>query len=358
MVSCLKHPFEESIVKKFIVALFAFALLALPVRALDLGDQAPAIEVDSWITGEPANPTAAPNGKTFYLVEVWSTTCPPCVRTIPLLNELQKKYADQGLKIVSFTSDTAEEVKKFLEEHPMEYSSFIDKDGATTVNYMAADNRNTIPHAFLFDRSGVLLWEGNPLDNLESRIKQLLDGTLTKEKAVAVRDARAKLQNAFEAQNVEDMLSSLKELEAIEPDNGQYYQVHYRILTELGVGNEGDVRDLLVAWYKGSHDQPESLAILSVLAMDQGAPAYRNPELALAAAKRAYAIDTESPKLQTGLNLAEAYKAIGRLDRSLEIVKELAKEVPPESMEILSSIQDFYTRLMDLAKNPDAEYKP
>lgn len=343
--------------KKFIVALAALAILALPVRALDLGDQTPAIAVDAWITGTPADPVKT-DGKTFYLVEVWSTTCPPCVRTIPMLNELQKRYADQGLKIVSFTSDPVDEVKKFLEEHPMEYSSFIDKDGATTVNYMAADNRNTIPHAFLFDRSGALVWEGNPLDNLESRIKQVIDGTLTKEKAVTVRDARAKLQTAFEAQKVEDMLAALTELETLEPDNSQYYQVHYRILTELGAGSEDDVRKLLVAWYNGSQDQPESLAVLSVLAMDQGPPAYRNPELALAAAKKAYAIDPTSPKLQTGLNLAEAYKSIGRLDRSLEIVKELAKDIPPENLEVIASIQDFYTRLMDLGKNPDAEFKP
>ncbi len=343
--------------KKTLLAALLFAVLsALPAAALDLGDAAPEIAPDTWVTGEAADP-AKPDGKTIYLVEVWSVTCPPCVRTIPLLGELQKRYADQGLKIVSFTSDDLDDVKKFLADHPMEYSSFVDKDGATTVNYMAADNRNTIPHAFLFDRSGAMVWTGNPLDNLEGRIKQVIAGTLTKDKALAIKEARNTLQAAFASQDVDGMMSSLKDLEAIEPDNGQYYQVHYRILTELGLGDGDDVKELFAAWYKGCQDQPEGLMILSVLALDQGPPAYRNPELALAAAKRAYAIAT-GDKTEAGFNLAETYKSIGRIDLALDVLKELAKDADPDHVETISAIQNYYSRLAELGKHPDAEFKP
>ncbi len=343
--------------KTFLAALLFAVLAALPAAALDFGDPAPEISPDTWVTGEPADPTKA-DGKTIYLVEVWSVTCPPCVRTIPLLGELQKKYADQGLKIVSFTSDTLDEVKEFLKDHPMEYSSFVDKEGATTVKYMAADNRNTIPHAFLFDRSGAMVWTGNPLDNLEGRIKQVIDGTLTKERALAIKEARNNLQAAFTSQDVDGMMKSLKELETIEPDNSQYYQVHYRILTELGLGDAEDIKDLFATWYKGCQDQPEGLMILSVLSLDQGPPAFRNPELALAAAKRAYAVAT-GDKTEAGLNLAETYKSIGRVDKSLELLKELsANDKDEEHAEAIKGIQEFYNRLAELGKNPDAEYKP
>ncbi len=166
-----------------------FCLSLAAANALDLGDPAPAISVDKWITGEPADPTVV-DGKSFYLVEVWSVTCPPCVRSIPLMNEVQKKYAADGLKIVSFTTDAEEDVRPFLADHPMEYSSFLDKEGASIINYMAADNRTTIPHAFLFDREGALVWIGNPLDNLEERVKQVISGVLNKERAEIKRKSQ------------------------------------------------------------------------------------------------------------------------------------------------------------------------
>ena len=343
--------------KTLLLALFLFSL-AVPALALDLGDSAPEISPETWITGEPADPTKT-DDKTFYLVEVWSVTCPPCVRSIPIMNELQKRYADQGFKIVSFTTDTEDEVKEFLDDHPMEYSSFIDKEGETMIRYMAADNRNTIPHAFLFDKSGALVWIGNPLDNLEARVKEVLSGKLNRERAVAVRDAKEGLQVAFESQNIEGMLSSLKELEDLEPDNSQYYQLHYRIMTELGFGDDTDIRDLFAAWYEGSKDQAESLAILSMVAMDQGPASQRNPELALAAAKRSFELDSPAQiKVQAGLNLADVYKAIGRIDLALDTLKETSKIAESDQMGTISDIEDFYLRMKKLGENPDAEYKP
>lgn len=343
--------------RKVLLPLFAALLFTAAASALDLGDKALPISPATWVTGSEADPTKA-DGNTIYLVEVWSTTCPPCVQSIPILNDLQKRYADQGFKIVSFTSDEEEQVRRFLEQHPMEYSSFIDQDGASYINYMAADNRNTIPHAFLFDRDGYLVWIGNPLDSLEAKIKAVIAGELTKDKAMLVQDARSRLQDAVQGQNVAEMLSALNDLHEIEPDNAQYYQVHYQILTGLGIGEPGEVQAVLDAWYKNCGDDPESLAILSMVAMDQGPPSARNPELAMAAAKRAYEMDS-TVKLEAGLNLAEMYKSIGRVDLALELVKTLVQEEASfEHVEMLSAIENFYSRLLDLGKNPDAPYEP
>ncbi|MDR3078165.1 MAG: redoxin family protein [Planctomycetota bacterium] len=331
-------------------ALIALALLlsALSAPALDLGDPAPEISVDSWVTGEPADPTKT-NSKTIYLVEVWSTTCPPCVRTIPLLGELQKRYAEQGLKIISFTDDTREEVEPFLKDHPMEYSSFIDKDGDTMVNYMAADNRNTIPHAFLFDRSGALVWTGNPLDNLEKRVRQVLDGSLNLEKALAQRNAWEDLEDAYRAQDTQGMIDSLTKLERLDPDNYQYYQLHYRLISELGAGGSSDSRELFRLWRDGCRDNPNGLITLAVTALGQGDPALRDPELALEACRRAYELGGET-KLDAGLNLAEIYKEAGRPDLSAALARELAKEAAPDQAEDIGNIGKYYDRLMEMGK--------
>jgi thiol-disulfide isomerase/thioredoxin len=44
-----------------------------------------------------------------YLVYVWFTNCPPCVKTSPILAELHNKYAARGFKVIGANAD------KFLE---------------------------------------------------------------------------------------------------------------------------------------------------------------------------------------------------------------------------------------------------
>ncbi len=39
------------------------------------------------------------------LVNIWGTTCAPCIREMPELEKLQKNYADKGLKVVGIVSD-------------------------------------------------------------------------------------------------------------------------------------------------------------------------------------------------------------------------------------------------------------
>ncbi|MDR1520786.1 MAG: TlpA family protein disulfide reductase [Planctomycetota bacterium] len=344
--------------KKMLLSVLIPALFASYAPALDIGDPAPEISVDRWVSGEPADP-AKIDGKTIYLVEVWSTTCPPCARSIPILASLQARYADAGLKIVSFTSDSPEEVEEYLADHAIGYSSFIDKDGGSMVKYMAADNRDTIPHAFLFDRSGALVWIGNPLDNLESRIRKVIDGSLNRENALALRDALEEAKDglnlAIEGQDVSAILASLRRLEELEPDNPQYYQWHHRLLIQVGIGDAQAMAGLFRDWFAGCRDQPEGLAALALAAIGMGEPQSRDPRLALAAAKRAYAIGG-GLRLETGLNLADIYKDIGRLDLALNLLDELAGET--DGAEALAGVRRFYESLIELGKNPDAEYRP
>ena len=75
---------------------FALALLlAGTARAdneLEVGDQAPAVEVEEWIQGETSVGEGSP-----YIVEFWATWCGPCRKSIPHLNEIYEKYQSRGL---------------------------------------------------------------------------------------------------------------------------------------------------------------------------------------------------------------------------------------------------------------------
>lgn len=39
------------------------------------------------------------------LVNIWATTCPPCIREMPELEQLQNNYKDKGLKVVGLIAD-------------------------------------------------------------------------------------------------------------------------------------------------------------------------------------------------------------------------------------------------------------
>src|SRR5262245_28360101 len=62
------------------------------------------------------------------VVDFWATYCPPCVRQVPQLAELSRKYRDKGLEVIGLTSDDKADQGQVVE--------FLKKAGADyTVGY-------------------------------------------------------------------------------------------------------------------------------------------------------------------------------------------------------------------------------
>lgn len=145
------------------------------VKQLKLGDPAPALQLAEWLQGGPVS-LADGKGSKVYVIEFWATWCPPCRVTIPHLTELYKKYKDQGLEVVAITDEDPEYVKEFLtgQGEKLGYPVAVDRDQLTAIAYMLGVNVNTIPHAFVVDAKGKLVWHGNPMNGLEDAVKQHL----------------------------------------------------------------------------------------------------------------------------------------------------------------------------------------
>ena len=144
------------------IAIILFTLtLTVTCQGLEPGDKAPDLTGDVWINGNAVNP-AKPDGKTTYVIEFWATWCPPCKRSIPQLNKLFEQYKDKHVVIVGVTSEAEETVRPFIEKMDMKYLVAIDTNRTFSETYM--DGVPGIPHAFIIDTNGMVVWSGHPAD--------------------------------------------------------------------------------------------------------------------------------------------------------------------------------------------------
>ena len=140
-------------------------------RGPTIGAEPPEIAAAEWLNTD-SPPTLASLRGQVVMVEFWATWCGPCVAGIPHLNELQSKYRNAGLRIISLTDDDLATVEGFQKgrKSPIEYTVGTGSDLGATYGV------SSIPHAFVIGRSGKLLWEGHPADpDCEEKIEAGLE---------------------------------------------------------------------------------------------------------------------------------------------------------------------------------------
>lgn len=180
----------------------------------NLGDPAPALEIAEWVKGGPVD-LAAGKGKKIFVVEFWATWCPPCRTSIPHLTELQKKYKGDGVVFIGVSDEKPGVVKPFVEKQgeKMEYVVAIDKDRKTSAGYMKAFGINGIPHAFVVDKEGRIVWQGHPMAELDETIGQILAGKYDMSKAKKRAEAQTLLEEYYEVAADDSQKDRAEELE-------------------------------------------------------------------------------------------------------------------------------------------------
>jgi thiol-disulfide isomerase/thioredoxin len=202
----------------------AVAFVTAAHAAGTLGQDAPPLKIASWIKGKPVD-LAAARDKQIVVVEFWATWCGPCRTSIPHLTELQKKFKDQVV-FVGVSDETAAKVKPFVEKlgEQMDYVVALDDQRKTSAGYMGAFGVNGIPHAFIVDKAGKLVWHGHPMDDMESVLSEVIAGKFNLAKAQKRDQGRQKLEEFYRlaaADKDQDRQDELaKAILAIEADAG------------------------------------------------------------------------------------------------------------------------------------------
>jgi len=119
------------------------------------------LQVKSW--AEVQDWVKTQKGK-VVLVDLWSTSCPPCIAEFPNFVALQNKHGDK-LVCASFSLDFISSKGTPSAELQEEILGVLKKLKATTVNFLSSENDETvtnalgvaaIPVAYVYDAEGKL----------------------------------------------------------------------------------------------------------------------------------------------------------------------------------------------------------
>ena len=156
-----------------LICLIVFGPIHVFGNDLMVGDPAPKIYAQEWMNGSEV--TAFEPG-TIYVIECWASWCGPCKKVIPHVNKLHDEYADKGVVFIGLNiSDTPEKAKAFVEEmgDGMQYRVAIDDGWKSGEAWLKAAGVSGIPHAFVVDGKGRLVWMGHPARGLDNVLEQL-----------------------------------------------------------------------------------------------------------------------------------------------------------------------------------------
>lgn len=92
-------------------------------------------------------------GKVLVL-NFWATWCPPCLRELPLFDELQRRHADAGLQVVGIAIDDKEAVEKFLAEHGVSFPILLGDGEAIALSRRLGNRLQGLPFTLIFDANG------------------------------------------------------------------------------------------------------------------------------------------------------------------------------------------------------------
>ncbi len=161
--------------KRFLLMLAAFVVLAGPVRAQEsgiaVGSKAPAAKLET-LDGKGAD-LAQFIGKGPVVIEFWATWCENCKELEPALVAMQKKYAGkvQFVGVAVSVNQSPELVRRYVEKHKLAGAQLYDRKGTAIDAYEVPATSFVV----VIDKAGKVIYTGlGGKQNLDAAIGKAL----------------------------------------------------------------------------------------------------------------------------------------------------------------------------------------
>jgi thiol-disulfide isomerase/thioredoxin len=147
---------------KALLTLVTSLALVVGASAAEKKAAVPSAKLSDFAIGEVVSGPAVDLGNTggkAVVIEAWGVNCGPCLASMPDIEKLSKRNKNDTIFIgVESQNSTEDQIKKIVKEKKVTYT--ITKGGLTK-NPVSFSG---IPHAFVFDTTGTLIYNGSPLD--------------------------------------------------------------------------------------------------------------------------------------------------------------------------------------------------
>ena len=124
------------------------------VTVADVGDLPPEATFVS-VEGKP-HQLSDWRGKRL-LINFWATWCAPCQREMPLLSDNAARYRDRNVAILGVAEDTANAVRTYLANRPVNYPVVLADNDAPGGSLSFGNMRRVLPYSVLIGEDGRIL---------------------------------------------------------------------------------------------------------------------------------------------------------------------------------------------------------
>lgn len=167
--------------KKVLLSILFISIAAIT----NAQNKVPSVEIKK-ITGESFNTTGISNDGKPMIISFWATWCKPCVQELTAISEVYEEWQKEtGVKVIAVSTDDSRNsarVTPFVNARNWAYEVYLDPNG----DFKRALNVNNIPHTFLVNGKGEIVWQHNSYtpgdeDELYELLKKVAKGESIKE---------------------------------------------------------------------------------------------------------------------------------------------------------------------------------
>jgi len=111
------------------------------------------------------------------LINFWATWCTPCRAEMPMLVQVQDRYAAEGLSVVGIALDDVQQARDFARDLGVSYTVLVGGADVMAAGVVYGNRAGMLPYTVLIDREGIVRWThlGElEREELEERLQALL----------------------------------------------------------------------------------------------------------------------------------------------------------------------------------------